>query len=506
MKRTIILIICSILIQLSISRGSLPFTVTLGQKSTDEIIGAYNHLTICFALVRNILQVEFVRRNILGNVNLASLPMETQNSYKSLLQICDKALAQKGKIANLESSVEVMAREAEAEQTTQVLSSLLSTSLGNPGVLLSLIFSGESGDSQQMKVANTRIQELKAMIVQEVSDFEFQLSLARSKLSQANNIEQERFITTSDMDEYLEMQLDENAPEKYFSSLNLLYERRPAMYFVAYELGSFAIQQGRLSNAQRYFDSTVENTPTILNYNPLRVDARCFLGDILVQQTQYLDAIELYSIALKEDRGSVHALSGKALALHSLKRYTEAKPLYEAGLRIQPNDPTMHYNYACLLALLGIDQNVVLDELKRAFNSGFSDISHAKSDSDLAPVREAERFKELTQMRFVYEVDWNMFTPDILLIANQSEFNLTNVIIRVNYLQNDSQGWKTIIRHSGTRKQRLKRGETISLEAFNSTQSSLLSVELIIETEQGSIRVILQNNSGQLKLHDLEIR
>jgi hypothetical protein len=128
---------------------------------------------------------------------------------------------------------------------------------------------------------------------------------------------------------------------------------------------------------------------------------------------------------------------------------------------------------------LGTDPNIVLDELKLAFNSGFTEITHAKSDPDFASVRESEPFKELTQMRFGYDVDWNALTPDILIVSNQSEFDWTNVIIKVNFIENHSQGWKTIMGDDGIRKERLNRGESFSFEAFNSTKNLLISVQPI---------------------------
>lgn len=420
-----------------------------------------------------------------------------------MLQICNKASTQKQQISNLEASVEEMKRQAEAEQARQVVSALLSKAVG-PAFILPLIFSGDPSESQQIKAARGEIQELKAKIAQEVSDFEFQLSFERSSLAKTSDVEQKRFITTADVEEYLELQFDENAPEVYYRSLAALYQRSPMMYFVAYELGRFAFSQRQFANAQQYFVSSVENTPAVLEYNPIRVVARSFLGDILVQNAEYPEAIKEYSKALEEDGGSAHALGGKALALHLIGRYAEARSLYENALRIQSSDPNMHYNYACVLALLGADPNIVLDQLNRAFNSGFLEIVHAKSDPDLMSLHESDRFKELIQMKIGYDVDWNALTPDIFHISNLSEFDWTNVVIRVNYLENDSRGWKTIIGDSGVRKERLSRSESFSFNAFNSTQNFLISVQLDIQADQGSMNVVFQNNSGQLQLHQLK--
>lgn len=56
---------------------------------------------------------------------------------------------------------------------------------------------------------------------------------------------------------------------------------------------------------------------------------------------------------------------------------------------------------------------------------------------------------------------------------------------------------------SGMKKQRLNRGESFGFEAFNSTKSLLLSVQLDIETDQGTIKAILGNRQGRLHVEEV---
>jgi len=470
---------------------------------TDEILGAYNHLALCFALVRNGMQVTSIRRDILGNVKLSSLSPELQQLYRSLLQICGRALVQQEKITQAEGLLNEQKKQAEEQQDSKIMLSLASSYVtGNPMFFLSSIFSDGPNESEQMQGDVDTIQAMKTAIAQEVSDFEFQLSIERSKLIQSKNTLSKQLITTAEVEEYLDLDSNENEPDVYISSLELLFQRKPALYFVAYELGRHAFSEGRLPSARQYFEAAVENAPSILNRNPIRVDACCFIGDILVQGTEYQKASDQYSKALEEDAGSAHGLRGKTYALHILRRYVEARPIYERYLRIKPDDVTTRYNYACLLALTEAEHGLVLEELKRAFNSGFTGILHAKSDPDLASLHESQRFDELTKIKIGHDVTWNFWNRDIFLLSNRSEFDWTNVTVNISFLENTSPDWKTVIQQPGVQRNRLRKDETLSINAFDSTIHFLKSVELNISTDQGSMRVSFQNDAGQLQVSD----
>ena len=497
--KTLILVFLSV----SITFGEITPANASQSDNTNETVGAYNHLTLSFALVRNGLQIQSIRRDILGNVKLASLSPELQQLYRSLLQICDTALIQQEKVTQVESSLSKQKEQVEMQQNSEMISSLITSyTTGNPAALLALIFSDLPSDSEQMQTAVNTIQAMKTAIAQEVSDFEFQLSLEISELIQNKSALSKQLITTAQVDEYLDLESNRNRPDVYISSLELLFQRYPALYFVAYELGRNAFSNGRFTNAQQYFESTVKNTPSILNRNPIRVDAYCFIGDILVEGKEYKKALNQYSKALEEDEGSTHSLRGKFFALYHIRRYAEARRMCERYLRIKPDDANNRYNHACLLALTDAERNLVLEELKRAFNSGFTDIRHAKSDPDLASVRDTKQFRELLEMKFDYDVTWNIINADVILLTNRSEFDWTNVTVTVRYLENDSLGWKSIIEQPGVKKYRLRRYETLSINAFQSTMVFLKSVELNINTDQGSMRVLFQNNNGQLKVID----
>ena len=75
------------------------------------------------------------------------------------------------------------------------------------------------------------------------------------------------------------------------------------------------------------------------------------------------------------------------------------KGFYQEGLavdkklaRLLPNDPIVHYNFACSLSLVGRPSEA-LTELKEAVLLGYNEFSFMSKDTDLKKVRELSEFK-----------------------------------------------------------------------------------------------------------------
>ena len=88
-------------------------------------------------------------------------------------------------------------------------------------------------------------------------------------------------------------------------------------------------------------------------------------------------------------------------ALVPLAEVYTRKGMYEEGLRIDKKlallkklDPTIHYNLACSLALVG-EKNEALATLQQAVKLGYHDFDYMKKDSDLKSLRSDPRFKSL---------------------------------------------------------------------------------------------------------------
>jgi Flp pilus assembly protein TadD len=98
------------------------------------------------------------------------------------------------------------------------------------------------------------------------------------------------------------------------------------------------------------------------------------------------------SLVLHPDR--FDALVEYATVLTRLGRLEEGLEADRRLVALAPDDPTVHYNLACSLALVGQD-SAALDELERAVTLGYRDAEHLLVDEDLAVLRGSPRFARL---------------------------------------------------------------------------------------------------------------
>lgn len=79
-----------------------------------------------------------------------------------------------------------------------------------------------------------------------------------------------------------------------------------------------------------------------------------------------------------------------------LGRYQEGLEIDQRLAEALPDDPTVHYNLACSLALLGRGQEA-LAALEWALGCGYEDVEFLLGDDDLASIREEPRFQALVR-------------------------------------------------------------------------------------------------------------
>ena len=91
---------------------------------------------------------------------------------------------------------------------------------------------------------------------------------------------------------------------------------------------------------------------------------------------------------------NAEALAELAGVLTRLGRLEEGLAADEKLVGLVPENPTVHYNLACSLALLG-RRDSALDALERAIQLGYDDSEHLLEDEDLASLRDQARFQEL---------------------------------------------------------------------------------------------------------------
>lgn len=75
-------------------------------------------------------------------------------------------------------------------------------------------------------------------------------------------------------------------------------------------------------------------------------------------------------------------------------RYPEGLAVDRRLVRLVPENPTVHYNLACSLALVERPDEA-LDALEAAVERGYDDVQQLLADGDLTSLREEPRFREL---------------------------------------------------------------------------------------------------------------
>ncbi len=97
-----------------------------------------------------------------------------------------------------------------------------------------------------------------------------------------------------------------------------------------------------------------------------------------------------------DNRREIARLAQELNAAYDTKAYAKA---IEAGLKIEALDPANSgnfYNMACCYALSG-DAAGAVKYLQKAADNGFDDAAHARSDADLASIRERPEFSAAIQ-------------------------------------------------------------------------------------------------------------
>ena len=79
-----------------------------------------------------------------------------------------------------------------------------------------------------------------------------------------------------------------------------------------------------------------------------------------------------------------------------LDRRDEAVSWAERAYALDPDDPYLIYGIACFYAQLG-DPDRALDHFENALKAGFAHKEWLEKDTDLDPIRDTDRFRELVR-------------------------------------------------------------------------------------------------------------
>jgi tetratricopeptide (TPR) repeat protein len=103
---------------------------------------------------------------------------------------------------------------------------------------------------------------------------------------------------------------------------------------------------------------------------------------------------EFLAIELSHQPENVDALAELGHVYTRLGRLQEGLAVDRRLVRLLPDNPTVHYNLACSLALLGHGDEAFA-ALEAAVQRGYDDGPHLADDEDLAALRPDPRFQAL---------------------------------------------------------------------------------------------------------------
>jgi hypothetical protein len=94
------------------------------------------------------------------------------------------------------------------------------------------------------------------------------------------------------------------------------------------------------------------------------------------------------------DWGEAWPFHTESMTAYGEQRYGDALAAVRRGLERTPEQPGLHYNYACFAALAGETGDETFDHLRRSVELFPQFRNQARDDDDLAAVRDDPRFEE----------------------------------------------------------------------------------------------------------------
>lgn len=167
----------------------------------------------------------------------------------------------------------------------------------------------------------------------------------------------------------------------------------PGQVEAAYIYGRACFQNGEHERAAALFEEACRNRE--------HHEARYFLGQTLTALGRHDEAAAAYRMAVRAIEGHValnpddaRSYTMGAVALCRLGDRTSGLQWAEQALEIDPADPGIQYNVACLFALEG-EHDRALDCLEGAVAAGFANRNWIEKDPDLDSLRSDPRFVAL---------------------------------------------------------------------------------------------------------------
>ena len=170
----------------------------------------------------------------------------------------------------------------------------------------------------------------------------------------------------------------------------------PKSFEATYGFGRARLSQGRYEEAAKLFDRASLLRPEDYQAVGMLAQAYAALGKTSESEDGYRRQIRLVEQQLELTPDDARACIFAAIAHSVLREVDKSLQYAERGLSIDPDDPMLLYNVACVYAQLDKEEDA-LACLERAVDKGFGHKEWIEHDPDLCSIRDSARFKAITQ-------------------------------------------------------------------------------------------------------------
>jgi len=168
----------------------------------------------------------------------------------------------------------------------------------------------------------------------------------------------------------------------------------PHLFEAYYFYARTCFTEGKREKATRLYEKACHVSPD--DYQAPSLAAFTYKGMGLIDKSKEAYGRSLVNakkkIALNPDDSRAYYLGSHALL--ELDQRDEAVSWAERAYALDPDDPYLIYGIACFYAQLG-DPDRALDHFENSLKAGFAHKEWLENDTDLDPIRDTDRFREL---------------------------------------------------------------------------------------------------------------